>query len=293
MTANPAFTWNLIEDITQLFEYPFMVNALRAGTLVALVAGLMGWFMVLRRQTFAGHTLAVVSFPGASAAILLGVSASYGYFGFAVGAAIVFAVLAPTGGRGRSEESAIVGTVQAFALALGFLFISLTHRNITGAQSILFGSFLGITTGQVAVLAVSTILVLAVLGLIARPLLFASFDPDVATARGVPVRLLSVVFLLLLGVTAAEASQITGALLIFALLVLPAATAERLTSRPGLSVLVTVLVALVVTWVSLALSYYNNYPIGFHITSLAFGAYVLASVWQAMARKLDPVVQAR
>jgi zinc/manganese transport system permease protein len=289
MTTNPPFTWNLVEDIRQLFEYPFMVNALRAGTLVALVAGLIGWFMVLRRQSFAGHTLAVVSFPGATAAILLGVSASYGYFAFAIGAAIVFAVVAPAGGkRSRSEESAIVGTVQAFALAAGFLFISLSHRNITGAQSILFGSFLGITTAQVAALAASTALVLVILGLIARPLLFASFDPDVATARGVPVRLLSVVFLLLLGVAAAEASQITGALLIFALLVLPAATAERLTSRPGLSVLVTVVIALVVTWLSLALSYYNNYPIGFHITSLAFGAYVLANAWQSMTQRLSP-----
>ncbi len=289
MTGDPQLTWNLAEDVRQLFEFSFMVNALRAGTLVALVAGLIGWFMVLRRQTFAGHTLAVVSFPGASAAILLGVAASYGYFAFAIGAAIVFAVISPTGGgRNRSEESAVVGTIQAFALASGFLFVSLSHRNITGAQSLLFGSFLGITSTQVAVLAVSTTLVLVILGLIARPLLFASVDPDVATARGVPVRLLSVLFLLLLGVTAAEASQITGALLIFALLMLPAATAERLTSRPGISVLLSVLIALLVTWLSLALSYYNNYPIGFHITTLAFVAYLLAHAAQAMTRKLAP-----
>jgi len=287
VTANPPFTWNLIEDVRQLFEFPFMVNALRAGTLVAIVASLIGWFMVLRRQTFAGHTLAVVSFPGASAAILLGVSATYGYFAFAIGAALVFAVLSPAGvARSRTEESAIVGTVQAFALASGFLFISLSHRNITGAQSLLFGSFLGITTTQVAVLAASTALVLAILGFIARPLLFASVDPDVANARGVPVRLLSVVFLLLLGIAAAEASQITGSLLIFALLVLPAATAERLTSRPGMSAVLTVLIALVVTWLSLALSYYNNYPIGFHVTSLAFGAYVLARAARVVTGRL-------
>lgn len=293
MSGDPQLTWNLIEDVRQLFEFPFMVNALRAGTVVALVAALMGWFMVLRRQTFAGHTLAVVSFPGAAAAILLGVSVSYGYFAFAIAAAIVFAVYTPAAGKTRSAESAVVGTVQAFALASGFLFISLSHRNITGAQGLLFGSFLGITTTQVAILAVSSALVIAVLALIARPLLFASVDSDVATARGVPVRMLSVVFLLLLGITAAEASQITGSLLIFALLVLPAATAERLTTRPGISITLTVLIALLVTWLSLALSYYNDYPIGFHITSIAFGAYVLAIVAQVTGQKLTTIAASR
>jgi zinc/manganese transport system permease protein len=293
VTGNPQLTWNLVEDIRQLFEYPFMVNALRAGTTVALVAGLIGWFMVLRRQTFAGHTLAVVSFPGASAAILLGVSASYGYFAFALAAAAVFAAVSPNGGRSRSEESAVVGTVQAFALASGFLFISLSHRNLTGAQSLLFGSFLGITDTQVLVLAISAAIAVLILAFIARPLLFASLDPDVAAARGVPTKLLSIVFLILLGVAAAEASQITGALLIFALLVLPAATAELLTSRPGVSVLVTVILALLVTWFGLALSYYNNYPIGFHITSLAFGAYVLAHAWHATTGRLGLLRESR
>ncbi len=293
MSAAPQITWNVVADIRQLFDYPFMVNALRAGTIVAVVAALIGWFMVLRREAFAGHTLAVVSFPGASAAILLGIAPAYGYFGFAVLAAMVFAVATLRGNGGRTEESAIIGTVQAFALGAGFLFVSLSHENVTGAQALLFGSFLGISNSDVIVLLAGAVATMGILALVARPLFFASIDPDVAAPRGVPVRVLAVVFFLLLGVATAEASQITGSLLIFALLVLPAATAERLTARPGVSIVITVVIALLVTWIGLALSYYNNYPIGFHVTSLAFGAYVLAYVFQAAARRVPVAGMAR
>lgn len=281
MPENPQFTADVLKDIRQLFEFTFMVNAFRAGTIVAVTAALMGWFVVLRRQTFAAHTLALVGFPGAAGAILLGIAAPYGYFASALGASLLMAAL-PAGRRGYSQESAVVGTVQAFALALGFLFFSLTRRNITGAQALLFGSFLGITTDQVVALLVGAVAVLLVLAYIGRPLLFASIDPDVAAARGVPVNMLSVVFLLLLGLAAAEASQITGSLLVFALLVLPAATAEKLTPNPAKSILATVVIAVFTTWLSLAASYYSNYPIGFFITSVAFAAYLVASGWQML-----------
>src|SRR2546426_6379465 len=224
-----------------LFDYPFMINALRAGTIVAVMSGAMGWFMVLRRQTFAGHTLSLVGFPGAAGAILLDLSPAFGYFGFCIAAGVVIAMASPPVGSALySEESAVIGSVQAFALACGFLFVNLYHGNLNGLTNLLFGSFLGITNGQVLSLLAVAVPSLVALGLIARPLLFASVDPEVATAAGVPVRLLAVVFLLLLGVAAAEASQITGSLLVFALLVLPAATAQVITGRPvlgrGLSV---------------------------------------------------------
>jgi zinc/manganese transport system permease protein len=286
MASDPHLTWNIVRDVTQLFEYPFMVNAFRAGTIVAVMAALVGWFMVLRRQTFAGHTLAVVAFPGASGAALIGVSATYGFFAFAIGAALVIAAFSQPGKRGYSEEAAVIGTVQALALASGFLFVSLSARNVTGVQSLLFGSFIGITADQVRVLFVGAVVVLGILGFIARPLLFASIDPDVAAARGVPVRLLSALFLLLLAVAAAEASQITGSLLVFALLVLPPATAELLISRPSLGLAVAVVVAVLVTWLALAMSYYNDYPIGFHVTTLAFAAYLLAQGWRRRPRAI-------
>ena len=279
-------SWNLVDDVRQLFEFQFMVNAFRAGTIVAVVAGAIGWFMVTRRQAFAGHTLALVGFPGAAGAVWLGISAVWGFFGFCVAAALVIAALRPEEGDRYGEESAGIGTVQAFALAAGFLFVSLYRGFLNGINALLFGSFLGITTGQVLVLLVVGLAALLTLALVARPLLFASIDADVAEARGVRVRALSVLFLVLLGLTVAEVSQITGTLLVFALLVMPAATAQLLTARPALSVVITIALGVVVTWLGLAVAYFTPYPIGFFVTSFAFAGYVgAAAVRRASGRR--------
>lgn len=289
MTGPGGLPWNLLAYITQLFEFPFMVNALLAGTIVAVVSGLIGWFVVLRRQTFAGHTMAIVGFPGAAGATLLGVSPAFGFFGFGLLAALAIAAAGPRSLgalRGRSQESAVTGTVQAFALACGFLFVSLYKGNLQGLSALLFGSILGITTDQVLLLGAVGVLTLGVLGVIARPLLFASVDPDVASAEGVPVVGLGAVFLLLLGAAASETSQVTGSLLAFTLLVVPAATAQVLTARPALSVLLTLLIGLSITWVGMALAYYSSAPIGFYITSLTFAAYLLATATRYVARRL-------
>ncbi|WP_462189056.1 MULTISPECIES: metal ABC transporter permease [unclassified Frankia] len=277
VATDAGLSWNLVRDVRQMFAYPFMVNAFRAGTIVALTAGATGWFMVLRRQAFAGHTLAVAGFPGAAGAIWLGLGATYGYFAFCLTASLIIAAVPGLGGAaGRAAESAIIGTVQAFALACGFLFVSLYKGFFGGVNTLLFGSFLGITDDMVLTLTAVAVAVLAVLALIGRPLLFASLDPAVAAAAGVPVRGLSVVFLILLGSTAAEVSQITGTLLVFTLLVIPAATAQVLTTRPALSLTLTVLLGLLVTWAGLTVAYYSPYPFGFFITSFSFGLYLLA-----------------
>ncbi len=277
-----TFSWNLVADVRQMLMFRFMVNALRAGTIVAVLAGALGWFMVLRRQAFAGHTLAIVSFPGAAGAILIGASATVGYFAAAVAAALVIAAVPRSlGGRARSGESALIGTVQAFALAAGALFVSLYGGFLNGLTSLLFGSFLGISSSQVVALLVMAVLALAGLAAIGRPLFFASVDPDVAEARGIPVRLLSSLFLVLLGLAAAEVSQITGVLLVFALLVMPAATAQQITVRPALSLALTVLFGLVTVWLGLGVAFYSIYPVGFFITTFGFAGYVLAASWQA------------
>src|SRR5712692_9853510 len=153
-----GLSWNVVADLRQLMQFPFMVNALRAGTIVAVAAGALGWFMVLRRQAFAGHTLAIVSFPGAAAAILVGISATVGYFAAAIAAALVIAAVPRSAdGRAGSSESAIIGTVQAFALACGALFVGLYGGFLNGLTNLLFGSFLGISPSQVvALLAVAT-----------------------------------------------------------------------------------------------------------------------------------------
>jgi zinc/manganese transport system permease protein len=277
---NPTLSWDLVADVRHLFDFPFMVNALQAGTVVAVLAGLVGWFMVLRRQSFTGHTVAVVGFPGAAGAVLVGVSATYGYFAFAIAAALLIALVPNAGGRGHSEESAVTGTVQAAALATGFLFVNLYGGFLGGAGALLFGSFLGITVGQVEVLLAVAVVVAGALVVFGRPLLFASVDPDVAQARGVPVRALSVAFLVLLASAAAEVAQITGTLLVFALLVVPAATAQALTARPATSIALTVAFGVLITWVALFLAYYQAYPIGFFLTTLAFAAYLAATLWR-------------
>ncbi|MFJ6893835.1 metal ABC transporter permease [Streptomyces hokutonensis] len=275
--TSAGWSWNPLTDLQQIWAFPFMVNAFRAGTVVAVLAAVMGWFMVLRRQSFAGHTLAVVSFPGAACATLLGIGAGFGYFAFCIGGALVIAAIPRAGqGGGSGQESALTGTVQAFLLACGFLFVALYKGFLGGVNSLLFGSFLGITTDQVVVLTIVATLALGALAVIGRPLLFASVDENVATGRGVPVRALSVAFLVLLGTATAEASQITGTLLVFALLVMPAAAAQQLTARPAASLALSVLVAITVTWTGLIAAYYSPYPIGFYVTTFAFAVYVLA-----------------
>jgi zinc/manganese transport system permease protein len=281
--AVTRLTWNLSGDLQQLFAFHFMVNAFRAGTVVAVVAGAVGWFMVLRRASFAGHTLALVSFPGAAGAVWLGISITAGYFAASIAAALVIAMVPRTSRGGTSRESAVIGTVQAFALACGVLFVSLYGGLLDSVTGLLFGSFLGISDSQVVTLLIVGAAALAVLAAIGRPLFFATVDPDVAAARGVPVRLLGTVFLVLLGSTAAEVSQITGVLLVFALLVMPAAAAQQLTARPVRSLVLTIVLALVVTWAGLTAAYFSTYPVGFYVTTFGFAVYGLAAAGRALA----------
>jgi len=262
-----------------VFSYHFMVNAFRAGTVVAVVAGVVGWFMVLRAQSFAGHTLSLVGFPGAAGAVWLGVSASLGFFAFCTAAALVIALLPRSTGRAFSEESAVIGTVQAFALACGLLFVSLYEGFLNGITGLLFGNFLGITNAQVLTLALTGLVCVGVLAGVGRPLLFASIDPDVATGRGIPARGLSVVFLVVLGLAVAEASQITGSLLVFALLVVPAAAAQRVTARPGIGLALSVAFGLAIVWSGLTIAYSSSYPVGFWISAIALGVYGAAYVY--------------
>jgi len=281
---------NVFADIAQLFTYHFMVNAFVAGTIVAICASVIGWFMVLSHQTFAGHTLAVIGFPGAAGAALLGISITLGYFAACfAGAVVIGLVPRSSSGRSRGSESAVIGTLQAFALACGVLFVSLFHGFLNQMTSLLFGSFLGITNDQVLILAVVCGVAISGVAIIGRPLFFASIDPDVASARGVPVRSLSLIFMILLGLAVAEASQITGSLLVFALLVMPSATAQRLTNSTKLSLLISMLTGIATTWCALSAAYFSIFPVGFYLTTFGFSFYLLALgiEWARNARPLN------
>lgn len=277
--AGPHLGWNPFTDISELVEYHFMVNALLAGGVVAVMAGAAGWMMVLRRETFAGHTLSLMAFPGAAAAALIGIPAALGYLVFCGAGAAAIGRLSASGSRSWSEQSAGIGAVQAAALAAGFLFVSLYGGVLGDLENRLFGTFLGVSDAELLMLAVVAGAVLLVLAALGRPLLFASVDAEVAGARGVPVAALSSAFLLLLGMTVAATSQVTGVLLVLALLVGPAASAQAITARPVPSLALTLVLGLLVAWLGLGLSYFSVYPAGFFIATISFAVYLLARVF--------------
>jgi zinc/manganese transport system permease protein len=272
-TSGPLAT--LFAELRRMFCYPFMQNALLAGTIVALVAGVAGYFMVLRGESFAGHSLANIGFAGAAGAALLGVPVVVGLISFGILGALGMGALAERASRARSRNDAAVGAVLVLALGLGVLFERLSSAKSSSVYAILFGAPLGVASADVREIALTAGVTLLALAVIARPLLFASVDPSVAESRGAPVRL---------ALAVAQATQVVGVLLIFALLVAPAATAQRLTARPGCGVALSVGIALAITWISLILAYFTSYPVGFFITSVALGAYLSARLMQLVAR---------
>jgi len=269
-----------------MLSYPFMQHAFEAGTIVAVLASVAGWFMVLRREVFAGHTLSVMSFPGAAGAALAGLPLAAGYFVFcAAGGLVIASSSRLRGARSFADESAVIGTVGAAGFALGFLFLSLYGGVLESLESLLFGSFLGITTAQVWTLAAVAAGALAFFAVAGRPLLFSSVDELVARTSGVPVRLLHVAFLVVLGLAVGATAQITGVLLVFALLVAPAAAAQRLTARVGLGLLLTLAFALAIAWLGLALAYTTNHSVGFFVSTLAFALYLLCLLTNSFATR--------
>ena len=276
MNVNPSLKFDLIADLRELFAFPFMVHALEAGTIVAVFAAAVGWYMVLRRQSFAGHTLSLMAFPGATGAALIGLPVSLGYYLACGAAAIAMGQTKRTSTRGFGSETAVIGTVQTVGLAAGYLFLSLNSGILSGTETLLFGTFLGVTQGQVLTLLIIAVVALAVLALGARPLLFSTVDRELARASGIPVAALDVMFLLLLALAVAATSQITGVLLVFAVLVAPPAAAQQLTSRPLAGLLLGTVFALLVVWLGLAAAYFSPWPVGFYTTTFAFAVYVIA-----------------
>jgi zinc/manganese transport system permease protein len=263
-------TWNLLTDVQQVFQYEFMQNAFVAGTIVAILAGVVGYFVVLRRLAFATEALAHGGFAGATGAVVLGQDVFLGLLAFT---SVTGAFMGFLGDRLRGRDVAIGGTL-ALSLALGSLFLTISTRFAGQAINILFGNILAITTSDVRFVAVFAALALCGVGVMFRPLLFASVDADVADARGVPVRLLSVAFMVLLAVTVSAAVQVVGVLLIFALMTLPAAVAQHLTARPSRAVALAVMLAVVYVWAGLLVGFYLPYPPSFFITAFAFVTFV-------------------
>lgn len=267
-----TFSLNLLADLQQIFYYPFMQHAYEAGTVVAIVAGIVGYFVVLRRSSFAAHSLSHIGFAGAAGAALFGISPVYGLLLFTSVGGSSMAVLSPK----ASYRDISIGTVLAFMLGLGVLFISLYTGYATAAYSILFGEILGISSGDVLLTLVAGLVILGAVAIVYRPLLFASLDEDVAEAKGVPTFVLGIVFMLLVAVATSIAVQVVGVLLIFSLMVTPAAIAQQLAKRPRRVMMISVAVALMTTWLGLFVAFYEPYPVSFFITSIVFVFYLLA-----------------
>lgn len=257
---------------------PFLLNALLAGTAIAVAAGLVGYFVVLRAQVFTGDALSHVAFTGALAALALGVDERFGLFAATIGVGLALGAL---GGRGRADD-VVIGSVFAWILGLGVFFLTLyTTNNSAGngnaGVNVLFGSIFGLNRSEAVTAAIVAAVIAAVMVTIARPLLFASIDGAVAAARGVPARMLGYGFLALVGAAAAEASQAVGALLLLGMLAAPAGTAQRLTTRPFSALLISAGLAVGEMWAGLALSYtVPALPPSFAILAVATGGYALA-----------------
>ncbi|MGO8950795.1 MAG: metal ABC transporter permease [Ktedonobacterales bacterium] len=267
----PSYSWDLVADWQFLFQYEFSRNAFLAGTFIAVVAGAVGYFVVLRHLSFASHALADIGFAGAAWAVLLGLPAAVGLLVFAGAGALGIG----TFGKRLRNRDVVIGTLLAWSLGLGTLFIFLYKGYAENAYAILFGQILGVSSTDVTLVIWASLVALVALAAIYRPLLFASLDADVAEARGVPVGALSLVFMLILAVAVAVAVQVIGVLLIFALLITPAAIAERITTRPAINLGIAAVLALLFTWAGLIVAYVQPYPVSVFITSFAFGVYVL------------------
>ena len=257
-----------------MLQYGFMQNAFAAAGIVAVLAGCVGWFLVLRGEAFAGHALAHVGFTGATGAVLLGVPPLAGLLAMTAAGGVAMGLL----GRKLAERDVAIGMVLALAMGFGLLFLHFFTAYATQATALLFGNVLAVDPQTVWTLAAVAVVGLLSLGLLSRRLVFASLQPDLAEARGISLRWLSVLFLVIVAITTAACAQIVGVLLVFTLLVGPAAAAQRLTARimPGLGL--APMLALLQAWAGLAAAYYTDWPASFWISAASGTTYLAAIV---------------
>jgi len=252
-----------------MLTYDFMVNAFLASGIVAVVAGIVGFFLVLRGQTFAGHALSHVGFAGATGAVLVGLPPLWGLVVFTVGAGLGMGVL----GERLSGRDVAIGIILSLSMGLGLLFLHFYTAYATQVTALLFGNVLGVDSETLWTLLLLGAVSLAALAVIARPLLFASIQPELAEAKGVSLQLVSLLFLAIVALTVAECTQIVGVLLVFTLMVGPAAAAGRWTSRLGRGVVLAAILALAEAWTGVTLAYYTDWPTSFWITALSAAVY--------------------
>ncbi len=261
----------IITIATAMLDYDFMRNAFAAAGVAAIVSGLVGYFLVLRGQTFAGHALSHIGFAGATGAVLIGVASIWGLVGFTVAAGIGMGLL----GERLSGRDVAIGVVLALALGFGLLFLHYYTAFATQATALLFGNVLAVDRSTIGTLAGLGLITLAALAAIMRPLIFASLQPELAEAKGVPLRFVSTAFLAIVALAVSECAQIVGILLVFALMVGPPATAQRLVTGLWSGMLLSAVLALAEAWVGIAIAYDTDWPVSFCIATLSALGYFL------------------
>lgn len=258
-----------------ILDSPFMRNALLGGTLVALAAGIIGYFVVVRQNAFAAHALAHIGLPGATGAVLVGISPVFGLGIFCMGGAVLISLL----GRRPSERDVVTGTVLAFATGLGLFFNSLATKSSSTMTNVLFGNLLAITGAQLVVFAALLAVLVITIGMVYRPLLYSSINVEVAQAKGIDVRSLSLAFMLMLALAVTMAIQAVGSLLLFALLITPAATAIAVTPRPIKAIGISTGIAVISVWLGLVLSAIFNSPPSFLIVTIVTATWLAVWSW--------------
>ncbi len=255
----------------ELLALPFVRSALIAAALLGLVAGVLAPLVVARGMAFAVHGTAELAFTGGAAALLLGIGVGFGAVGGAVVAGLVFGLL----GLRQRERDSVIGVVLAFGLGVGVLLLALHEGRASNKFGLLTGSIVSVDTTNLWLLGLVTVLVLGTLAVVYRPLLFASADPEVAAARGVPIRLLSPLFAVLVALTTALAVPIVGAILVLSVTVIPGAAVARVTAAPVLATVLSVVIAEIALVGGTVLSLAPGLPISGYVATLAFLCYLV------------------
>jgi zinc/manganese transport system permease protein len=266
-----------------MFEYDFMRTAFVASGIAAVLAGTVGFFLVLRGQTFAGHALSHVGFTGATGAVLFGLSPFVGLVGFTLLTGVAMGLF----GEKLAERDVAIGMMLSLALGLGLLFLHFYTSAATQAAALLFGNVLGVDSSALLSLFLLAVVSLVGLALIGRPLLFASLQPELAEARGVPLRFVSSAFLAIVAVAVAECAQIVGVLLVFTLMVGPAAAAQNVSRRLWAGLLLAAGLALADAWGGLTLAYYTDWPTSFWITALSGLVFLVSIACRSIASPME------
>jgi zinc/manganese transport system permease protein len=251
--------------ITDMFAYEFMTNAFAASGIAALVSGIVGYFLVMRGQTFAGHALSHIGFAGATGAGLIGLAPLWGLLVFTLAAGIAMGAL----GERISNRDVAIGVILALALGFGLLFLHYYTSFATQATTLLFGNVLAVDHSMIVTLAVLGLITLAALAAIMRPLIFATLQPELAEAKGVPMRFVSTAFLAIVALAVSQCAQIVGVLLVFTLMVGPPAAAQRLTTGLWSGLVASAALALAEAWLGLTIAYYTDWPVSFCIAALS------------------------